>query len=458
MELRIDRLLADLADRTAEILGAIDADPLLLKRQSGDLVLANASQLLYTPQAQHQLYAKGIVYQREPYRLVSLPLIKIYNIGERGVTLAQLAELLGEPGVQLRFLRKFDGSLIQAFGHQGRAWFTTRGMIEGARWRFEGFPAGGAPEQDEDRRPDFDFLAEARAVARGRYPAVLDDPGLLAGRTLVFEFIHPGARKVTSYGDRADLVLLACFDHGRFAYLPHDELQALGTAHGLTVVDALAPCGPGLAEQVDDLLGSLAGTDQEGSVLCFERPGSVQTSVKGAGSGMPRACPGEPHVGVIYRVKVKSPEYLQLMRILAFCTYERTVQLLDANPGVRTWEGLRALLQEQGRQRVPEEVLGFYRQHLERFLAYLADLQRLRNWAEETCRRIDAQIGGRGEGPVPTAYRRAFAAQAVQSPQSALLFAALDGRLNEARLRALVRSPDEARAILNAESGMGNAE
>jgi hypothetical protein len=233
--------------------------------------------------------------------------------------------------------------------------------------------------------------------------------------------------KVTRYGERADLVLLAAFERERFAYLGHDEVAELGARHGLTVVDALAPRGEHLGEQIDDLLASLAGTDQEGAVLCFERPAPA---------------------GVIYRVKVKSPEYLQLMRLLAFCTYERTVEVIDANPAARTWEGLRSLLQEEGRDRVPEEVLVFYRQHLENFLAYLADLDCLRRWAEESCRRIDAMIGGRA-GREPAAYRKAFAAQAVQWPHRSLLFAALDGRLNEARLRALVRTPDEAREILD---------
>ncbi|MGH7225662.1 MAG: hypothetical protein ACRELF_20790, partial [Gemmataceae bacterium] len=61
MELRLDRLLAKLRDNPADILEAIDHDPLLLKRESGPLVLANASQALYTPQQEHQLFAKGIV-------------------------------------------------------------------------------------------------------------------------------------------------------------------------------------------------------------------------------------------------------------------------------------------------------------------------------------------------------------------------------------------------------------
>jgi hypothetical protein len=416
MELRLDRLLADLRARPADILAAIDADPLLVKRASGPLVLANASQRLYTPQQQHQLYAKGVVYRRDPYRLVSLPLIKIYNVGERDITVADLAGLAAEPGVQIRFLRKIDGSLIQVFRADGRVWFSTRGMLEGARWGFD--------EEDEDRVPDFDFLAEARALAAARYPRLLDDPALLEGRTLLLELIHPRVRKVTRYGERADLILLACFDQERFSYWAYPRVAEVGLAHGLTVVDSLAPGGATLAEQIDDLLRGLAGTDQEGSVLNLERPGEVA-----------------------YRVKVKSPDYLQLMRLMASCTYERTVELLDANPALATWADLEASLQQQGRDRVPEEVLGFYRKHYDRFTAYLADLQRLRAWAADECRQVDAELGGR-EGREPAAYRKAFAARVKDRPLSGLLFAALDGRLDLARLRKSIRTPDEAREAL----------
>lgn len=417
MELRLDRLLVDLRDRPAEILAAIDDDPLLLKRTSGALVLANASQVLYTPQAQHQLYAKGIVYRRDPYRLVSLPLIKIYNLGERAVTLTDLAALAAEPAVRLRFLRKMDGTLLQLFRADDRVWFTTRGMLEGARLR--------ADEADEDRVPGFDYLAAARRLAAERYPRLLDDPAALAGRTLLFELIHPLARKVTNYGEMADLILIAAFDHARFAYLDHDELGRLADAHGLRLVEALSPAGATLGEQIDTLLRSLAGTDEEGSVVCFERDGAV-----------------------LYRVKVKSPEYLQLMRLMAFCTYERTLELIDARPTVQTWDDLRAVLQEQGNERVPEEVLGFYREHWQRYQAYLAALDRLRRWAEAERGRIDAAIGGRAER-TPADYRKAFAAQAVTTAHPALVFAALDDRLDTPRLRKIVRDDGEAHTLLN---------
>jgi hypothetical protein len=419
MQLRLDHLLAELREFTEGVLEAIDADPLLVKRTSGEWVLANATKALYTPQAEHQLYAKGIVYRRNPYRLVSLPLIKIYNIGERDVTVADLAAIASEPGVRLRFLRKLDGSLIQVFRADGRVWFTTRGMIEGASWRSD-------DEIDEDQVANFDYLTAARQLARQVCPLLLDDPAVLDNRTLLFELIHPEARKVTNYGTRADMTLLACFDHRRFVYLDYDQLTALARTHALPLVDALSPAGEGLGEQIDALLVSLAGTDEEGSVVCFERAGEV-----------------------IYRVKVKSPDYLQLMRLMAFCTYDRTVEMIDAHPQVWTWDDLRALLQEQGKDRVPEEVLVFYRQHWERFQAYLADLERLRQWGEDARARIDAHIGGQ-TGREPAAYRKAFAAEAVKLPLPALVFAALDGRLDVPRLRKIARNDREVREALTA--------
>src|SRR4051794_21566723 len=113
MNLRLDHLLDDLRSRGEAILRAIDGDPLLVRRQSGELVLANAGPVLFTPQEQHQLYAKGVVFRREPYELVSLPLVKIYNLGERDVSVHDIAGLAGEvlhgSHARLRFLRKFDG-------------------------------------------------------------------------------------------------------------------------------------------------------------------------------------------------------------------------------------------------------------------------------------------------------------------------------------------------------------
>jgi hypothetical protein len=424
MDLRLDRLLSKLRHNAAAILEAIDRDPLLLKRQSGPLVLANASQALYTPQQEHQLFAKGIVYRRDPYRIASLPLVKIYNLGERDVTVAELAALMGEPNVRLRFLRKIDGSLIQVFRHDGRIWFTTRGMIEGASPRTSP-STGGTPVPLSEDASEFDYLGTARRLAAERYPCLLDDAELLDGRTLIFELIHPLAKKVTDYGQRSDLILLGCLNVPLLSYAPYSEVAAVAKKHGLTIVDALSPRGGTLAEQIEDLLAILAGTDQEGSVLHFENAQEV-----------------------IYRVKVKSPDYLRLMRAMAECTYENLVALMDDNPHLTSWQEVEAFLRALGRETVPEEVLDFYRPHFERFSAYLGDCERLCRWAAQVHDEIDQQLGGR-RGQDAAAYRKRFAAVATRYPHATLLFAALDGRLDRARLRRLLRDAKQARQILN---------
>jgi hypothetical protein len=415
MELRLDRLLHKLRENPTAILEAIDRDPLLLKRASGPLVLANASQALYTPQAEHQLFAKGIVYRRHPHRVVSLPLVKIYNLGEGDVTVANLAALIEEPHARLRFLRKIDGSLIQVFHHDGRVWFTTRGMIEGAALR-------GERNNGEDGS-EFDYIGTARRLAAQRYPRLLD-AAWLDGRTLIFELIHPLAKKVTNYGERTDLILLGCFDTRRLSYARYSEVAGIAKTHGLTVVDALSPRGATLVEQIEHLLAALAGTDEEGSVLQFENAQEV-----------------------IYRVKVKSPDYLRLMRAMAECTYESLVVLMDDNPHLESWQEVEVFLKSCGRDVVPEEVLSFYRQHYERFTAYLADCERLRLWAMRVHDQIDRQLGGR-HGKDAASYRKSYAALATRYRHASLLFAALDGRLDRGRLRRLMRDPEQARQAL----------
>ncbi|MGH7170811.1 MAG: hypothetical protein ACRELG_11070 [Gemmataceae bacterium] len=414
MELRLDHLLHMLREDPTAILEAIDRDPLLLKRESGQLVLANASQALYTPQQEHQLFAKGIVYRRCPHRVVSLPLVKIYNLGEHDVTVTDLAALIEEPHVRPRFLRKIDGSLIQVFHHDGRVWFTTRGMIEGAR------PRSGR-DNGEDRS-DFDYLGTARRLAADRYPRLLDAAARLDGRTLIFELIHPLAKKVTNYGERIDLILLGCFDSRRLSYAPYSEVAVLAETHGLTVVEALSPRGATLSEQIEHLLAALAGTDQEGGVLQIENAQEV-----------------------IYRVKVKSPDYLRLLRAMAECTYENLVALMDDNPHLTSWQEVEAFLKGRGREAVPEEVLSLYRPHYERFTAYLGDCERLRQWATRVYDQIDRQLSGRHDKDAAT-YRKNYAALATRYRHAALLFAALDGRLD--RIRRLIRDAEQARQAL----------
>jgi hypothetical protein len=417
MNLRLTHLLEELRTRGADILRAIDADPLLLKRQSGPLVLANAGPMLFTPQHPHQLYAKGIVYRREPFELVSLPLVKIYNLGERDVSVADLAGIAAEPGAaRLHFLHKLDGTLLQRFQHDGRVYFTTRGMIEGG-------PCYGSFDADAQAgTANFDFLGTARRIAQAKYPALIEARPEFENITLVFEFIHPETRVITNYGARADLVLLACFDRADYRYRTYAELKALAAAHALAHVDEFSPPGLTIAEQIEGLLASIAGTDQEGTVITIEHGHRV-----------------------VYRVKVKSPDYLRVLKLVVTCTYPRVVEMIDQHPEWKDWPDMEAHLRSLGREQVPEEVLGFYREQYDRFAAYIADCERLRAWASGVAARVRAEAEAEAGTGNDRLLRKCFAARAVKLPHKGLVFAAFDGRLDVAAVRQFARTPDEAR-------------
>lgn len=422
MNLRLDHLLEDLRTRGADILRAIDTDPLLLKRQSGDLVLANAGPMLFTPQQSHQLYAKGIVYRREPYELVSLPLVKIYNLGEKNVSVADLAGIASSDGnARLHFLRKLDGTLLQRFQREGRVYFTTRGMIEGG-------PCYGAQDEDApERLKGFDFLGTARRLAEARYPALVEARPEFENLTLVFEFIHPETRVITNYGAREDLVLLACFDRADFRYRTYAEVKVLAAAHGFAHVDEFVPPGRTIGEQIEGLLASIAGTDQEGTVIAIEHGHQV-----------------------VYRVKVKSPDYLRVLKLVVTCTYPRVVEMIDAHPEWHAWADMEAHLRSLGREQVPEEVLDFYREHYDTFAAYIADCERLRAWATEVAARLRIEAGAEAGTGNDRLLRKCFAARAVRLQHKGLVFAAFDGRLDVAAVRVLARTPDEAREAVSA--------
>lgn len=421
MELRLDRLLERLLADPTSVLTAIDDDPLLVKRESGDLVLANASQELYTPEHEHQLYAKGIVYRRAPYRLVSLPLIKIYNLGEREVSVGDLSELLDEPDVRLHFLRKYDGSLLQVFFDGGRLYFTTRGMIEGAS------PKTGALAAAHN---SFDFLATARRMFEESGSILATEPERLGKKTLLFEMIHPDAPKITNYGEQEELVLLTCFDNEKCVYLTHDSIRSLADEFGLRLVDALEPGGESIEEQIGSMLESLEGTDEEGSVLTFEQRDRV-----------------------IYRIKVKSPDYLVLLRAMSRCTYSRTVEILQEHPELTTWASLEEFLLGQGREEVPEEMLPFYQQHYESYRRFVQACSDYRDEILVRYERLGLSMEGLEKGSPE--YRKEFAARVQNRRYSGLLFAALDARLDLDRVcrycGSLQDAEEKLREIRNEE-------
>jgi hypothetical protein len=282
---------------------------------------------------------------------------------------------------------------------------TTRGVMEGV-------DLGGATM-------GFDYLGGARGLLEVQTPAALD-PRRAAGLTLLWELIHPKARVVTDYGERREVVLTGAVDwRGALPrYLPRAELVALAQDLGAPVSKERPLPGDTLAEKIEALALELEGTDEEGVVITFE----------GVGVG------GEPCV--LHRVKVKSPSYLRLMRLFAYCTYDRTREFLESNPDLTDWPSFKAFLQAQGSQEVPEEVLSGYRAHFEVWRGYRHQVRQL---AQEGQRRYQAWVQRHGEvrrEEDPAAYgawRRDLALWTKQRYKELawVLFAAADGRLDE---------------------------
>lgn len=433
-DLRVDRLLATLYGNPAAILQDVDADPLLLRKAPegfGDaqVRLANAGKQLFSPQAEHQLYAKGLVYQRDPWRPLSVPYLKMYNYGERDDVRDLAIQLAQSDGVEVIFNEKLDGTLIQSFSTARlglgpeRVVLTTRGMIEGAD--------AHSDDPAEDNSSGFNYLAAARALLRRDTPAALD-PQRHQGLTLLWELIHPGSRIVTDYGDREELALTGAVD-ARSApprYLPRHELEALAVDLGAPITPRLALAGDTLDARLHALQDYLAGTDREGAVLTFEGTDAF----------------GRP--AVLHRVKVKGADYIRTLRQLAFCTWDRARSLLEGHPHIQTWDAFRDLLTSLGSDLVPEEVLGAWRVHWDTWDAYHRDLQTV---IDRTTALWDA-YGQRHPAPSraddPRAYglwRRDLAAFARQHAGAVdwLLFAAADDKITFANLHSRLRANAE---------------
>ena len=351
-DLNMESLFQKLNDDTEGILRKIHDDEKLIKRSpdSGPfshLILANAAKSLITPEAEHQLLAKGLIFTKAPWRVVSVPYLKMYNYHERADVFDLANDMSKRDDIDVRFNEKLDGTLIQLFSTVGlglkedRVIVTTRGMIDG--WSHK-------PIDDHQNDDMFDYLGETRRILKNQSPAVLD-PQKIAGMTLILEFIHPDSRIVTNYGDRTEIVLTGAVDfrEGPPRYIPRLELESSGEKLGAPVANELKLSGTTLEERIDALAKHLEGTDQEGAVVTFEG----------------KTADGRP--AVLHRVKIKGSEYLRLMRLYVNCTYNQTREYMESDSTLQNWDVFSNFLMKQ---EVPEEVLAAYKIHFENWSDY----------------------------------------------------------------------------------------
>ena len=349
-----------LKDNEQEVLSLIDQDDLLMKRENEDgLIIANASKALFAPEKQHHLYAKGIVYKRDPYELVSLPLVKMFNlnIGENDVSDELAAELNVREDVDITFAEKLDGTMIQVFRHDGKVYFSTRGVLEGCDVHFE----------DQG----FDFIQEARAIMEEQHPFFMQQlRGLVTQEryTYVFELIHPENKIVTDYGDEKKMVLLSMYDKNRGDYESYETLKEDADYYGLEMADVLKSDGSSLEEGLEEVKAELNKQDNapEGSIVCF-----IKDDV------------------IVHRVKAKLADYLELFRLKFHCTFDRTVETVLQDPALLEWEAFLDYLREN--EMVEEEIEDAYKEHHDEFLAKLEEARLLKRRVELEAKQFRAR-------------------------------------------------------------------
>lgn len=206
------------------------------------------------------LESRGLVFDAQTGELLSRPLHKFFNMGER----AGLNEIDFSGGWDA--FEKLDGSMIGAFVHQGEVHFHTRGGI--------------SPQA----------RAALEAASENELALVLAASAINA--TPVFEWTAPENRIVIPY-DRSELTLLALRDNATGAYLDREEIAR---EHGVKTAATIAT-GINSAQDFLDLFADLVERkDIEGIVLVGPNG---------------------------RRVKVKCREYLKRHKILANLGNER---------------------------------------------------------------------------------------------------------------------------------------
>lgn len=325
-------------------------DGVNVREGSGGLKLFNAGpMLIYEGYQPEQEYLKGLICHESPkgLKIIAPCFRKFYNLGERPDNDQKFYQLIQEPGAVINFPEKIDGTNIRFYVHPetGEIKAATRGMIDG----------GKDPEEEGFGEAAYiHFGQESLKIAREQFPQILDKK-LLERYTPIFELIHPQNRIVTDYGERRDLILLAVFDkQNSCRELTRKELIEFSEKYGLHLVDTLRVSTSNWDEALNELQQRWKGTDKEGTVVTVKKNGEIK-----------------------FRIKVKSKEYLELMRAMKFCTLNKTVELIS-ELGVTSWGDLKNKIHERF-PNLPEEVMMGYKTHYQTIEDYNAEMPRQAN-------------------------------------------------------------------------------
>lgn len=212
------------------------------------------------------LECRGLVFDRHTGTLLSRPLHKMFQLGER----QSIADL--DFGQANWVEQKLDGSMIAGLVADGEVRLHTRG----------GFSRQARQAQDAAPAATIAFVREV--VAEGHTP--------------IFEWTSPDNRVVIKYHE-SRLTLLALRHRETGRYLPRADMEAWARRHGVPV----APIHTMSLAGADDLASLVADvralTGEEGVVLAF----------------------ADGH-----RVKIKATDYLRNHKIISDIASEKNAQ------------------------------------------------------------------------------------------------------------------------------------
>lgn len=458
MDLNIERLLDKFAENANEYLEKIHNDNKLTKRycKTLDLYIANASKELFTPEEEWQLLAKGIVYKiiyhhsdhaidgfEQQFQLISLPLTKIFNY-EENQDVKTLANEMISIGAEPVYTQKLDGTSIARWVYKNKVYLSTRGMIE---------TMAETPEQSQ-------YFKWAREIAEKKYPLILDPEYLNAG-TSVFELTGPDNQIVTHY-QYWDLTMLSftclrgllsirffedklakevvdAFNFKKIEYWPHDELvQYCEENNFAKPVNKLYTFGENLAEQIESINKLFSNTDEEGSVIQFEK-----TDERGIRY-------------VVGRIKAKTDTYRQLLKLMNGCNYESISSLIRSDlQRFQNWETFELYLKSLGNANYPEELKASYQSLHEEFWKHRNNCSLFVTTINQDVTRIidenniDFEFGDNFEIIFGKKSRAKFAEHAKRHKFPGALFACVDAKLTtEYTIDKILKTPEDAKKAI----------
>lgn len=433
--LNIESLLNNIRDNSQEILSKIDNDPLLTRRtcpQTG-LRIANASKELFSPTQEHQLFAKGIVYDYDGvnYRLVSLPYIKMYNADESDNVRRHAIELVGA-GCNPIFMQKLDGTMISRFvvnmaslgqPENKQVVFCTRGMME------------TMTADDEQANK---FFIWVRDICKKKYPQLLN-PSYLSAGTAIFELIGPENRIITFYPEW-DLVMTGFFNLEEYDYWDFECLTRWCADAGIVSVGSYNFGDKStLEDKILKMNEVLIDTDNEGSVIQFELP-------------VDKVATFYPLNRVLGRIKAKTNTYRSLLRIMNNCNYDTIAEMIEKNTTYfHTWGNFQRHLESLGSANFPEELMESYKIFYTEYMEHRKRCEAfVKNVHEDACRLLDGGTikwkYGIDAYDLDRENRAKFATQVKTKKIPGAYFAWLDNKLNtDYVMKKIFKTPEESK-------------